>query len=649
MKKHAVLFILCFSMVIGIMPAGIFASEPGPENFKKVNTYVPGQFEDVSASDWFAPNVADAYELGLMIGAGDAFFNAYGDVTVAEAVTMAARIHSIYTRGSDRFEKAALWYRPYLDYAVWNGVIAVEYADYGKAATRAEFAEILAGALPAEALGEINIVADGAIPDVDPKAEYAPEVYKLYRAGILAGNDDHGTFTPDSNIARAAAAAIVTRMADASLRVKVTLKEAPVPAAAPADDEDRALTAGQIFAECSPAMFFIEAYDADENLLSSGSGFFIDAGGTAVTNFHVIGGASRAKVRTPADGKEYDVAGVYGYSKANGLALIKINGSGFPYLQPGDPDTLKGGAAVYAIGSPSGAANTISEGTLAGAGRVIDGVPYIQFSASVPQGGIGGALLDGRGRVIGVTGTHFTGGTDLNLAVPVRLTDDLARGSLTDLRKLLISTEASRKVTASVMNFTVYEGASRTVTVYTENTEEDDFLRFRGGEPNVTLKWEDRTGIGSVPLTVTGKAAGETVFRVELLENEDGAVIDVLSVYVKVVGSSRITGYSDFPAVPDFGAYFGIERYYQSNEYDGSGEYYAFYIYEYEAVPGGGAAGEYQTLLKQNGFSYDDYYYNEKGEKTMIYNHVRAGITVLTGTYSAGGKERLSIFIKNSE
>ncbi len=226
MKKHAILFIFCFSMVLAIMPAGIFASVPGPENFKKVNTYVPGQFEDVLASDWFAPNVADAYEFGLMIGAGDAFFNAYGDVTIAEAITMAARIHSIYTRGSDRFEKAALWYRPYLDYAVWNGVIAGEYTDYGKTATRAEFAEILAGALPAEALGEINTVVDGAVPDVDPKAGYAPEVYKLYRAGILAGNDAYGTFTPGSNIARAAAAAIVTRMADASLRVKITLAEA---------------------------------------------------------------------------------------------------------------------------------------------------------------------------------------------------------------------------------------------------------------------------------------------------------------------------------------------------------------------------------------------------------------------------------------
>ncbi len=95
-----------------------------------------------------------------------------------------------------------------------------------KAATRAEFAEILAGALPAEVLGAVNTVVDDAVPDADPKAGYAPEVYKLYRAGILAGSDACSTFTPGSNIARAAAAAVVTRMADASLRVKVTLKEA---------------------------------------------------------------------------------------------------------------------------------------------------------------------------------------------------------------------------------------------------------------------------------------------------------------------------------------------------------------------------------------------------------------------------------------
>ncbi len=226
MKKQAILLILCLTILIGILPSGLFASNPSLDNFTKINTYVYGQFDDVKSSDWFSPNVANAYELGLMIGTSDTNFNSYGNVTIAEAITMAARIHIIYTAGSEKFVLTSPWYQPYVDYVIKNGIISQGYSDYNKTATRAEFATILAGALPDEALTVVNTVVTGSIPDLDINADYSLKVYKLYRAGILAGNDSYGMFTPDSNIARAAAAAIVTRMANSSLRVKISLNEA---------------------------------------------------------------------------------------------------------------------------------------------------------------------------------------------------------------------------------------------------------------------------------------------------------------------------------------------------------------------------------------------------------------------------------------
>ena len=62
---------------------------------------------------------------------------------------------------------------------------------------------------------------------VPADASYAEAVYRLYDAGVLTGNDAYGTFTPFSYITRGAAAAIVGRMADASLRKAVTLEKAP--------------------------------------------------------------------------------------------------------------------------------------------------------------------------------------------------------------------------------------------------------------------------------------------------------------------------------------------------------------------------------------------------------------------------------------
>ena len=197
-------------------PAGSLA------NFAAVNTYTPGMYADVPETFWGAANVARAYELGLMKGT-DAGFDPNGNVTLAQAVTMAARLHSIYTTGTEDFAQGQIWYQVYVDYALEKGILTGTYGDWNGDATRAQFAAILAAALPPEALEAVNAVADGAVPDVSMEDEAAEAIYRLYRAGILTGNDEKGTFTPEAGITRAAAAAILTRRADPALRTPVTL------------------------------------------------------------------------------------------------------------------------------------------------------------------------------------------------------------------------------------------------------------------------------------------------------------------------------------------------------------------------------------------------------------------------------------------
>ena len=199
----------------------VIPTDPGLSNFKSVNTYTAGQFADVAASYWGAPNIAKAYELGLMKGSSDSAFDPEGSVTVAQTVTMAARLHSIYTTGSENFVQSGVWYQTYVDYCKANGILKKDFADYNAPAKRADFAAILAAALPAEALSAINQV--GSIPDVAEASENGAAIYALYRAGILTGNDAQGTFGPETSINRAAAAAILTRMADVSLRKNITL------------------------------------------------------------------------------------------------------------------------------------------------------------------------------------------------------------------------------------------------------------------------------------------------------------------------------------------------------------------------------------------------------------------------------------------
>jgi hypothetical protein len=77
-------------------------------------------------------------------------------------------------------------------------------------------------------LTEINTIEDNAIPDVDLNTQNADEIYMLYRAGILSGNDKTGIFTPNANIQRSAVATIVARMVNRSLRQSFLLTKVPV-------------------------------------------------------------------------------------------------------------------------------------------------------------------------------------------------------------------------------------------------------------------------------------------------------------------------------------------------------------------------------------------------------------------------------------
>lgn len=198
-------------------------SQGSLSNFVKVNTYTVGEFTDVSATTWCADNVQTAYEYGLMSGKSGSYFDTNGDLTIAQAIVMACRLHNIYYGNNYTFHSSDPWYQDYLNYALSNGIIESSYENYDVPISRAGFAIILNGALPDSALNPINTIEDQSIPDVPAGSNYYNAVYRLYRAGILTGNDSKGTFTPFSHITRGAAAAIVSRMADTTLRKSITL------------------------------------------------------------------------------------------------------------------------------------------------------------------------------------------------------------------------------------------------------------------------------------------------------------------------------------------------------------------------------------------------------------------------------------------
>jgi S1-C subfamily serine protease len=158
----------------------------------------------------------------------------------------------------------------------------------------------------------------------------------------------------------------------------------------------------------------------------AGSGVVIAPDGFALTSAHVVGGTDRGSASF-VDGQEvpFDVAG---RDRLSDLAVLRLQGSGFTAAELGEAAALRVGQLVVAIGNPMGFAGSVTAGVVSAlgralpvrAGRVVENV--IQTDAALNPGNSGGALADGRGRVVGIN--TAVAGVGLGLAVPI---DDATR------------------------------------------------------------------------------------------------------------------------------------------------------------------------------------------------------------------------------
>jgi serine protease Do len=135
---------------------------------------------------------------------------------------------------------------------------------------------------------------------------------------------------------------------------------------------------------------------------SLGSGFVVSSDGYILTNAHVVESADEILVRL-TDKREFK-ARVIGMDKRTDVAVIKIDASGLPTVRFGDPNVLKVGEWVVAIGSPFGFDNSVTAGIVSAKGRSLpqeNYVPFIQTDVAVNPGNSGGPLFNMKGEVVG--------------------------------------------------------------------------------------------------------------------------------------------------------------------------------------------------------------------------------------------------------
>ncbi len=207
---------------------------------------------------------------------------------------------------------------------------------------------------------------------------------------------------------------------------------------APRDDltEDERATI-DLFRRASPSVVYITTSAMRRDLFSlnvqeipqgTGSGFVWDRQGHVITNFHVIRGASRARV-TLADRSTWD-ATLVGAAPEKDLAVLRIEAPPED-LQPipvGRSYDLAVGQDVLAIGNPFGFDQTLTTGVISALGREIESLAripirdVIQTDAAINPGNSGGPLLDSSGRLIGVNTAIFSPSgsyAGIGFAIPV--------------------------------------------------------------------------------------------------------------------------------------------------------------------------------------------------------------------------------------
>ena len=167
----------------------------------------------------------------------------------------------------------------------------------------------------------------------------------------------------------------------------------------------------------------------DKQVSATGSGFIVTTDGFILTNAHVVKDADEVMVKLN-DKREFK-AKVIGIDLRTDVAVLKVNANSLPKVSIGNPDTIKVGEWVAAIGAPFGLENTMTVGIVSAKGRALpqeNFVPFIQTDVAINPGNSGGPLFNLKGEVIGINSQIYsrTGGyMGLSFAIPINVAMDV--------------------------------------------------------------------------------------------------------------------------------------------------------------------------------------------------------------------------------
>ena len=520
----------------------------------------------------YTPQAETLKQLGLFLGT-DAGFELNRSATRAEAAVMTVRLlgkeaDALSNKYAHPFTDVPGWANPYIGYLYHNKIASgISDSQFGsnQTATSAQYATFVLRALGYsdaagdfswdKALGKmasLGILTNGQASNFSSNGlrGYFVAISHISLFANLKGENTtllEKLYLSDKAITQDQL--ITASINDARISMFSNINGIPKPYPA-----GGTLTPEEVFAKSSDAVFMLETKILADSDYSSGSGFFITSDGIAVTNRHVIDFMSSASITT-TDGKKYPVEGVLALEPDADIAIIKVRGSGFPYLELGDPAALRSAQRIYCVGSPYGFDNTISDGLVSNPNREFEGRRYIQISAPIAPGSSGGALLNEYGQVVGVTTLGFDQGS-VNLAVKIT---DLADSfwfpqmrsvkylqahsqfgaiPVTDVTYTMIGSNAG-KPTQVMSNDTIMYGSIKSagdvhyysldvkeeaemIVSLTSNEISSANLRFEISDPAGNVILNSRHYKGEEFSIATGHAASKGLYTVKIYVGDNG-------------------------------------------------------------------------------------------------------------------------------
>lgn len=190
----------------------------GLASFTAAKSY-NGGFTDVAQDSWYGRSVKYVYEFGVMNGTGTNTFDPDSAVSLAQAITVASRIHAQYYSKTIS-EISGTWYKKYISYATSNGLLPSDFSsktNLESPATREFMAYVFSKAISQSDLPAVNPEVE--IPDINMvSASYTEAVKSMYYSGIMTGTSGN-YFNPSSQATRAQMATIIMRILQPSERI----------------------------------------------------------------------------------------------------------------------------------------------------------------------------------------------------------------------------------------------------------------------------------------------------------------------------------------------------------------------------------------------------------------------------------------------